>query len=176
MLHPWLWSRSNPPMPWCKAINNNYTDSTVTTMTKLLYSLQRQKMKDGERGGREGWERGGGKRREGRERGDRGERREERDPAPIGVNNIGGLISHSGNAMWHGDVIKWKHFPRYWPFVRGLHQPPVNYPHKCQWHGPLMFSLICTLNIRLSEQSWGWWFKTPSRSLWRHCNWFVCSG
>ena len=23
---------------------------------------------------------------------------------------------------------------------------------------------------RLSKQSWGWWFKTPSRSLWRHCN------
>ena len=26
------------------------------------------------------------------------------------------------------------------------------------------------LNIRLSKQSWGWWFDTPSRSLWRHCN------
>ena len=23
------------------------------------------------------------------------------------------------------DVIKWKHFPRYWPFVRGIHRPPV---------------------------------------------------
>ena len=26
------------------------------------------------------------------------------------------------------------------------------------------------LNKRLSEQSWGWWFETPWRSLWRHCN------
>ena len=26
------------------------------------------------------------------------------------------------------------------------------------------------LNERLSKQSWGWWFKTPSRSLWRHSN------
>ena len=26
------------------------------------------------------------------------------------------------------------------------------------------------LNKRLSTQSWGWWFETPSRSLWRHCN------
>ena len=26
----------------------------------------------------------------------------------------------------HDDVIKWKHFPRYWPFVRGIHRPPVN--------------------------------------------------
>ena len=26
------------------------------------------------------------------------------------------------------------------------------------------------LNKRLSEQSWGWWFETPSRSFWRNCN------
>ena len=26
------------------------------------------------------------------------------------------------------------------------------------------------LNKRLSEQSWGWWFETPSRPLWRHRN------
>ena len=26
------------------------------------------------------------------------------------------------------------------------------------------------LNIRLSKQSWGWWFETPSRPLWRHCS------
>ena len=42
----------------------------------------------------------------------------------------------------HDDVMKWKHFPRYWPFVRGIHRSPVNSPHKCQWRGVLMFSLI----------------------------------
>ena len=26
------------------------------------------------------------------------------------------------------------------------------------------------LNKRLSKQSWGWWFETPSLSLWCHCN------
>ena len=26
------------------------------------------------------------------------------------------------------------------------------------------------LNRQLSKQSWGWWFGTPSRSLWLHCN------
>ena len=26
------------------------------------------------------------------------------------------------------------------------------------------------LNKPLSKQSWGWWFETPSRPLWRHCN------
>ena len=45
--------------------------------------------------------------------------------------------------MWHDDVIKWRHFPRYWPFVRGIHRSPVNSPHKGQWRGAWMFSLIC---------------------------------
>ena len=44
----------------------------------------------------------------------------------------------------HDDVIKWKHFPRYWPFVRGIHRSPMNSPHKGQWRGALVFSLICT--------------------------------
>ena len=43
----------------------------------------------------------------------------------------------------HDDVIKCKHGPRYWPFVQGIHRSPVNSPHKGQWRGPLMFSLIC---------------------------------
>ena len=30
---------------------------------------------------------------------------------------------------------------------------------------------VC-LNKRLSKQSWGWWFETLSRPLWRHCNEF----
>ena len=47
------------------------------------------------------------------------------------------------SSLPHDDVIKWKHFPRYWPFVRGIHRFPVNYPHKGQWRGDLMFSLIC---------------------------------
>ena len=29
----------------------------------------------------------------------------------------------------HDDVIKRKHFPRYWPFERGIHWSPVNSPH-----------------------------------------------
>ena len=42
----------------------------------------------------------------------------------------------------HDDVIKLKHFPRNWPFVRGIHRSPVNSPHKGQWRVALMFSLI----------------------------------
>ena len=37
-----------------------------------------------------------------------------------------------------------------------------------QWRGVFMFSLICAC-INKSKQSWGWWFKTQSRSL-CHCN------
>ena len=29
---------------------------------------------------------------------------------------------------------------------------------------------ILRLNKRLSKQSWGWWFETPSRPFWRHSN------
>ena len=43
----------------------------------------------------------------------------------------------------HDDVIKWKYFSRYWPFVRGIHRWPVNSPHKGQWRGALMLSLVC---------------------------------
>ena len=49
----------------------------------------------------------------------------------------------------HDDVIKWKHFPRYWPCVRGIHRSPVNSPHEGQWHGAFMFSVRNT-----SELTW----------------------
>ena len=43
----------------------------------------------------------------------------------------------------HDDVIKWKHFPRNWPLLRGNHRLPTNSPQEGQWRGALMFSLIC---------------------------------
>ena len=60
---------------------------------------------------------------------------------------IAGMIKHCmcNNDYFrtgHNDVIKWKHFPRYWPFVRGIHRSPVNSLHKDQWRGALTFSLI----------------------------------
>ena len=68
----------------------------------------------------------------------------------------------------HDDVIKWKHFPRNWPFVRAIHRSPVNCPHKGRWRGALMFSLICVwINNWVNNR---WWFETLSWSLWRHCN------
>ena len=47
------------------------------------------------------------------------------------------------NSYSHDDVIKWRHFPCYWPFVRGFHRTAVESLHNDQWRGALMFSLIC---------------------------------
>ena len=52
-------------------------------------------------------------------------------------------VSPQTDNTFHDDVMKWKHFPRYWPFVQGIPRSPVNSPHKGQWRGALMLSLIC---------------------------------
>ena len=38
----------------------------------------------------------------------------------------------------------------------------------CAGNSPVTGEFL-RLNKRLSKQSWGWWFETPSRSLWRQC-------
>ena len=53
--------------------------------------------------------------------------------------------SHSNSypvKLYHDDVIKWKHFPRNWPFARGIHRSPVNSPHRPVTRS-LDVSLIC---------------------------------
>ena len=62
----------------------------------------------------------------------------------------------------HDDVIKWKHFPRNWPFVRWIHRSPMNVPHKGQWRGALMFSSICAWTN-------GWANNRDAGDLRRHC-------
>ena len=49
---------------------------------------------------------------------------------------------HGNPCAIHDDVIKWKHLPRYWPLVWGIHRSSVNSPHKGQWRGALMFCFI----------------------------------
>ena len=84
--------------------------------------------------------------------------------------------ARSRYGVHHDDVIKWKHFPRYWRFVRGIHRWPVNSPHKGQWRGALMFFFYLCLHKLLSKHRWGRWFEMPSRPLWRHCNVFGVQG
>ena len=54
---------------------------------------------------------------------------------PTYVNNICTVC-----AWWRHQM---KHFPRYWPFDRGIQRSHVNSPHKGQRRGALVFSLIC---------------------------------
>ena len=62
----------------------------------------------------------------------------------------------------HYDVIEWKHFPRYWSFVRGINRSPVISYHKGQWRRALMFSLTCAwLN--------GWVNSGEAGDLRHHC-------
>ena len=53
-------------------------------------------------------------------------------------------------------------FSGYWSFVRGIHRSPVDSTHKGQWRGALIFFYV--------QQTKGWWFETPWRSMWRHSN------
>ena len=74
------------------------------------------------------------------------------------------MISY--HVVKHDHVIKWKHFPRYWPFVRGIHRSPVNSPQQSQWRGALMFSLISTgTNGWVNNRDVG-----DLRRHWTHCN------
>ena len=70
--------------------------------------------------------------------------------------------------LTHDDVIKWKHFPCYGPFMRGIHRSSVNFSDA---EFDVFFYL--RLNKRLSKQSWVWWIETPALQLWRHCNMYA---
>ena len=62
--------------------------------------------------------------------------------------------------------MKWKRFPNYWPFARGIHRWPLNSPHK----GPVMRSsdvFFDVISSKLSnKQPSCRWFEMPS---WRSC-------
>ena len=70
----------------------------------------------------------------------------------------------------HDDVIKWKHFPRYWPFVRGNSPVTGEFPKQRPVSRSFDVFFDLRLNKRLRKQSWGWWFETLSRPLRCHCN------
>ena len=55
----------------------------------------------------------------------------------------------------HDDVIKWKLFPCYWPFVRGIHRSPVDSPQKSQWRGDLLFVSSAPEQTRANNRDTG---------------------
>ena len=66
------------------------------------------------------------------------------------------FLSYKMTISLHYDVIKWKHFPRYRSFVRGIHRWPMDTLYKGQWRGALMFSLICAwANCRANTRDTG---------------------
>ena len=75
-----------------------------------------------------------------------------------------------GGCHQHDEVIKWKHFPCYWPFVQGFHWSLVNSPSQTPVMRSFDVSFDLCLKKWLSKQSRGWWFETSSRPLWRQCN------
>ena len=83
------------------------------------------------------------------------------------------MCSSVCNSWFHDDVIKWKHFPRYWLAIC-VANSPVTGEFPAQMPVTRSFDVFFDPRLykQLSKQSWGWWFETPSRSLWRHCNVF----
>ena len=79
------------------------------------------------------------------------------------------LCTHE-NCKNHDDVIKWKPFSALLAFCAG--DSPVTSEFSAQRPVTRSFDVFFHLcpNKQLSKQSWGWWFETPLRSLWRHCN------
>ena len=74
-------------------------------------------------------------------------------------------------AQNHDDIIKWNHFPLYWPLCGEFtDSSPVTGEFPAQ--RPVRFGVFfdLRLNKRLRKQLRGWWFKTPCRSLWCHVN------
>ena len=61
----------------------------------------------------------------------------------VGATALQAMLLQIQRPLLHDVVIKWNHFPRHWPFVRGIHRSPVNHTHKGQWRGALMIFLIC---------------------------------
>ena len=64
---------------------------------------------------------------------------------------------------YHDDVIKWKRFPRYWPFVcvGGAGVPPVTGGFPSQRASNVGFGV--SFDISLNKQSSRRWFETPGR-------------
>ena len=86
------------------------------------------------------------------------------------------LSYHTGFLHWHWVVVCswWRHQMETFSALLAISVRNSPVPGEFPAQGPVtrnfdvFFDL--RLNKRLSKQSWGWWFETLSRPLWRHCN------
>ena len=65
-------------------------------------------------------------------------------------------------AAIYDDVITWKRFPRFWPFVRGIHLSHAEFPQKRPSSEALMFPLMLVYR-HCWTNSWCQWFERPQR-------------
>ena len=79
--------------------------------------------------------------------------------------------THNSQAT-HDDAIQWKHFPRYWTFVRVTDECPSQRPVTRSY--AVFFDL--PLKKYLSKQSNRRWLETPMRWLWRQCTVLIGRG
>ena len=65
----------------------------------------------------------------------------------------------TGDTIWskHDDVVRWKHSPRYWPFVRVIHR----WPHKGQWRKATseLSTILLPTKVRLILETWRYMCK-----------------
>ena len=78
----------------------------------------------------------------------------------------------TNTTYWH--IPRWRHQIETFSALLALcvGNSPVTGEFPAQRPVKRSFDVFFELRLhkRLSKQSWGWWFETPSRSLWRHCN------
>ena len=89
----------------------------------------------------------------------------------------GMYASHCCHIIWHHMGSWWRHQTETFSALLALCAGNSPVTGKCPSQRPLARSLDVFFNLRLnkrlSKQLWGWWFETPSRPLWRHCNGFT---
>ena len=78
-------------------------------------------------------------------------------------------FSPSRIIVTHENVMIWKHFPRYCPFVKGIHHLPVDSPHK----GPVTRTFDVFFDVRIHKR----WTNSGDADIWdatalmwRHCS------
>ena len=76
-------------------------------------------------------------------------------------------------SIGHDDVIKWKYFFVLLGLCAGNSPDTGEFTAQKLVTRSFDVSFDLRLNKRLRKQSWGWWFETPSHSLWRYCNGYL---
>ena len=90
------------------------------------------------------------------------------EESPVAV----GSLHNEPMELWcrscHDDVMKWKLFCASLAICAGNWPVPVEFPTQRPVTQSFDVFFDLRLNKRLSKISWGWWFETPSRPLWRN--------